>query len=107
MVDLPLYITKSSPRPNRQQARTNRIQDSNASHEETDYVVVGVVPMVNATHPAAGEVEARQTEGHEQSHGQSAKEPSGKSIDPVQCHSAILMYCDPRSQIKSSVCYAP
>src|ERR1700745_1240098 len=53
MVDFSLHLIKGSPSANRKQARSNCVQDSNTSQEETDYVVVDVVSSVNALHPAA------------------------------------------------------
>jgi hypothetical protein len=53
MVDFSLHLIKGSPSANRKQARSNCVQNSNASQKETDYVVVDVVSSVNALHPAA------------------------------------------------------
>ena len=65
-------------------------------------MVVGMVPSVNALHPAAKEKEASQTEGHEHDHCENAKEPGRKIVDPVERHTALLETDAPRSPIEKS-----
>ena len=86
MVDFSLILIKGSPSANCKQARSDCVQDSNTRQEETDYVVVDVVSIVDALHPAAKEIETSQTEGHKHNHGEGPKQPRGKIVYPVHCH---------------------
>lgn len=79
MVDSSLHLIKGSPSTNRKQARSNCVQDGNTSQEETDYVVVGMVSIVDALHPAAQQIETCQTEGHKHSHGKVPNNHVGRS----------------------------
>src|SRR5215831_20526583 len=90
MVDFSLHLIKGSPSANRKQARSNCVQDSDTSQEETDYVVVDVVSTVNALHPAAKEIETSQTEGHKHNHGEGPKQPRGKIVYPVHRHARMI-----------------